>query len=118
MCTFGKRNCAGGCSNNDCPEHPTNKFPKKIALEYSNRQWLNPNAHSSTGAVVAYHGESPWDKEGKPELMTILEISDCHNKVRLHRSEKDTMEEFIIKMETLQSVVQGFIHHLRDVTNA
>ena len=80
---------------------------------YSNRQWLNPDGHPSTGSVVAYHGESPWDRDGKPDMMTILEISDCHNKVRLHRSEKDTMEEFIGKMETLRDVIDDFVSHLR-----
>ena len=80
---------------------------------YSNRQWLNPDGHPSTGSVVAYHGEAPWERDGKPETMTILEISDCHNKVRLHRSEKDTLDEFISKMETLHTVIGEFVIHLR-----
>jgi len=82
-------------------------------MSYSNRQWLNPDGHPSTGSVVAYHGESPWDRDGKPDVMTILEISDCHNKIRLHQSEKDTLEEFIAKMETLRDVIDGFVSHLR-----
>jgi len=81
--------------------------------EYSRRQWLNPDGHPSTGSVVAYHGESPWDRDGKPDVMTILEISDCHSKVRLHRSEKDTLEEFVGKMETLRDVIDDFVAHLR-----
>jgi hypothetical protein len=28
MCNFGKRNCADGCCNTECEEHPSNKFPK------------------------------------------------------------------------------------------
>ena len=80
---------------------------------YSKRQWLNPDGHPSTGAVVAYHVESPCDRDEKPDFMTILEISDCHSKVRLHRSEKDTMAEFIEKLETLRDVIDDFVSHLR-----
>ena len=80
---------------------------------YSNRKWLNPNGHPSTGSVVAYHGESPWGCDEKPEMLTILEISDCHNKVRLHRSQKDTLDEFIEKMEKLRNVIDEFVTHLR-----
>ena len=82
---------------------------------YSNRQWLNPDGHPSTGSVVAYHGESPWSRDGKPDVMTMLEISDCHNKVRLHQSEKDTMEQFVLKMETLRDVIDEFVAYLRSV---
>ena len=28
MCNFGKRNCADGCCDDGCVEHPSNKFPK------------------------------------------------------------------------------------------
>jgi len=82
---------------------------------YSNRQWLNPHGHPSTGAVVAYHGVAPWTRKGKKEVMTILEISDCHSKIRLHKAETDSLDDFIAKMETLRDVVGAFVEHLRKV---
>jgi len=85
------------------------------AGSYCSRKWLNPDRHPSTGSIVAYHGDSPWDRDGKPEVMTILEISDCHNKVRLHRSEKDTLVEFIEKMQTLSNEIDSFIIYLKGV---
>lgn len=83
-------------------------------MSYCDRQWLNPDGHPSTGSVVAYHGESPWDRDGKPDVMTILEISDCHNKVRLHCSEKDTVIDFIAKLDVLSQVIDRFAAHLRE----
>jgi hypothetical protein len=80
--------------------------------EYSNRQWLNPEGHPSTGSIVAYHGKAPWKNNKKQTKMTILEISDCHEKVRLHRGDTDSMEEFIWKMKKLRDVVDEFIDHL------
>ena len=81
---------------------------------YSNRQWLNADGHPSTGSVVAYNGDAPWKKGKKRDRMTILEISDCHNKVRLHRAETDSMEEFIEKMKKLRNVIDEFVVHLSE----
>ena len=81
---------------------------------YSERQWLNPDSHPSTGSVVAYRGEASWlDGEGKPGELTMLEIADCHGKVRLHQTEKDSLVDFISKMELLRDMVDSFIVHLR-----
>ncbi|MGD0331437.1 MAG: hypothetical protein ABSB40_13500 [Nitrososphaeria archaeon] len=85
---------------------------KKIK-DYSKRQWLNVNDHPSTGSVVAYHGSSPWLQGKKRDMLTMLEVSDCHSKVRLHRTDVDSMEDFIVKMEKLSDVVNDFIAHLR-----
>lgn len=80
---------------------------------YADRRWLNNDGHPSTGSIVAYHGEAPWRQGKKQDEMTILEISDCHGKVRLHRAEIDTMEDFVKKMEVMRDVVDQFINHLR-----
>ena len=80
---------------------------------YSQRYWLNVDDHSSTGAVVAFNGEATWGYKGKKEKTTFLEISDCHCKVKIHRSGCDTMEEFITKMEKLRSAIDEFIIHLK-----
>ena len=81
---------------------------------FSKREWLNSVGHPSTGSVVAYHGEASWISDGKKEIMTILEIADCHNKVRLHRAEIDSLEDFINKMEKLRNVIDEFILYLRN----
>ena len=81
---------------------------------YSNRVWLNPHGHSSTGSVVAFHGEASWiNSDGKPSVITVLEIADCHGKMRLHKTDNDTTEQFIEKMEALRNVIDEFIAHLR-----
>jgi len=82
-------------------------------MDYSDRKWLNPEGSPSTGSVTAYHGAPPWKQGRKKEMLTLLEIADCHGKVRLHRTDYDTAEDFISKMEKLRSVIDGFIAHLR-----
>ena len=72
------------------------------------RKWLNGKRSASTGSVVAYSGPAPWKKD----KMMILEISDCHNKVRLHKADVDSTKDFIKKLRRLRSVIDNFISYL------
>lgn len=77
---------------------------------YCDRKWLNSPDSASTGSIVAYHGPAPWDnRQGERETMTILELADCHGKVRLHKAEYDSMDEFIAKLELIKGTVESFI---------
>lgn len=83
----------------------------KGKTNYSKRVWLNDEGSPSTGNVVAYDGipefeEGPWHS-------TFLKISDCHNTVKLHKAEYDTMKDFVDKMEKLRNTVDEFIAHLK-----
>ena len=76
---------------------------------YSKRVWLNKDSSASTGSVVAFHGDSSWrETDGKPEKTSFLEVSDCHCKVRLHRSYTDDMPSFVAKLRKLAAVAEEF----------
>lgn len=80
---------------------------------FSRRVWLNPDGHASTGSVVTFDGPSTWlDEQGKPERMLLVEIADCHAKVRLHQAKTDTREGFAMKVRTLRDVLSEFLQHL------
>ncbi len=62
---------------------------------YKSETWLNKENSPSTGSIVCYDGDVEYsDGEGP---CVFIEIADCHNKVRLHMTHTDTMEEFIDK---------------------
>jgi hypothetical protein len=79
-------------------------------MRYSKRVWLNKDSSPSTGSMAAYRGPVPY-KEETP-LAAFLEIADCQNKVRIHITPMDTMEEFIVKMETMRNFIDDFINYL------
>lgn len=83
---------------------------------YNTRTWLNPKDSLSTGSCVCYHGQYDYGEDDKPKLddLAFLEISDCYQKVKLHKREEDTMEDFIMKMKTLEQCISGFIWHLEN----
>lgn len=73
---------------------------------YSERQWLNSEGKRSSGTVMAYHGPSQHDPD---ETETLLEVSDCHCKIHLHKTKADTLGEFRTKLHILEKVVSDFL---------
>lgn len=82
----------------------------KAREQYCQKTWLNKSDSPSTGSVVAFDGEITWD--GKKIRETFLSISDCRTLVRLHKSDNDTMDDFIDKMRLLRYEITSFIDHL------
>jgi hypothetical protein len=73
---------------------------------YSKRVWLNKDGSPSTGSVVAFYGETTWRKE--KDVSTFLEVADCHDKIRLHRTHDDSMEDFVKKLRLLATTANDF----------
>lgn len=81
-------------------------------MTYSKRTWLNSKNSSSTGSVVAFDGEVEWS-DGSMRS-TFLQISDCHNIIKLHQADYDKPKDFIVKMKLLRNEIDLFIKHLED----
>ena len=102
-------------------DHDNSASPLDITVRptYSKRYWLNPEGHASTGSVVVFDGPSTWlDDQGNVERMMLVEIADCHGKVRLHQAKTDTREEFTAKVRMLRDVLSAFLGHLETEPNA
>ena len=83
---------------------------------YSKRVWLNKDNSPSTGSVVAYQGPIAYGHDEKEEAI-FLEIASCHDKIRLHHTTIDTMQDFIEKMELLRNTIDNFITHLKTISH-
>ena len=77
---------------------------------YNKRTWLNPENSPSLGSVVAYDDREPWKDKMFGDV--FLAISDCHVTVKLHKTEDDSIEDFINKMKLLHKEIGLFIEHL------
>jgi len=77
---------------------------------YNRRVWLNKDNSPSTGNVVAFDGNTIYRDEKIRNI--FLSISDCSVSARLHKSDNDTIDEFIDKMKLLHSEIGLFIKHL------
>ena len=78
-------------------------------LHYNSRIWLNPEDISSTGSIVCYAGESPWKGI---KYTRFVEVADCHGKVRLHQTDKETLPAYIKKLKTMHAALGDYIREL------
>ena len=78
---------------------------------YNSRLWLNEKGKSSTGSIVAYEGPSDWSDEN----IIFLEISDCHEKVRLHKANNDSKKEFCNKLRIIAEEAERFARYLEAI---
>lgn len=89
----------------------------KKTKNYVVRKWLNKKDSAYTGSVVAFYGQSPFDKKDKTHAS--LEIADCRNKILLHSgrfgSDRD-LTSFIKKMKKLRDVIDDYISFLESQT--
>lgn len=79
---------------------------------YNRRTWLNKENSSSTGNVVAFEGDVLW--KGEKIHSVFLSVSDCNVSARLHKTDEDTMQDFVDKMKILKNEIELFINHLEN----
>ncbi len=82
---------------------------------YNKRTWLNRQDSPSTGNVVAYDGYYYCKYDNEVKRRMFLSVSDCNNSIRLHKTDDDTVEDFIKKMELLRDNISEFIEHLKSL---
>ena len=85
-------------------------------MNYSKRVWLNPEDTSSTGSVVVFDGESQHsdiNDNTKAINMSFVQISDCHQSIRLHKCDLDTEEDFLNKVLLLRDTLSDFVAYLQ-----
>ena len=77
---------------------------------FNRRLWLNKSNISSTGSIVCYSGKSPWtDKNtSKPVTIRFVEVADCHNKIRIHQSERESLADFVKKVERMKNMLNEY----------
>lgn len=89
----------------------TNTNNREQKVLYKTSQWLNEDATSSTGSIVCCHTVYTDEKEQYESIFT--EIADCHVKARLHKSQYESKQQFINKLELLQEEIEKFIRYLK-----
>lgn len=77
---------------------------------YNTRTWLNPSDSSSTRGIVCFDGITT--RQNKEEHNMFIEVVSCHNKVRLHKCNYDSTEDFIEKLRKMRNELDKFIIHL------
>lgn len=83
--------------------------------KYKSAVWLNDETSYHTGSIVCYDGLFGYP-EGTGDLMYV-EIGDCHQKVKIHKGESSTREDFVKKVRLMRDELNNFINYLESVQN-
>ena len=79
--------------------------------KYSSRKWLNKKGDPSTGSICCYKGPSAWNEK---IIDSYLEVSDCHNSVRLHKTKSQSDKDFLMKIKKIRKSIDDFIEFLEE----
>ncbi len=81
---------------------------------YCKKEFLTDSPEPSTSSVVSYSGLVQWGKNEKPEFLSFLEISSCHERARLHRTYEMTAQEWIDQVRRLREHVDCYLKFLEE----
>ena len=82
---------------------------------YNTREWLNSINSPSTGSIVCFNGITKYS-DGL-DTNCFIELADCHQKARIHKSFSDTMDDWIYKVEILHNSIAQYLTHLKTKYN-
>jgi hypothetical protein len=88
-------------------------MPKK----YCKKEFLTPEDEPSTSAVVSWYGDVKWDKDNNGGNVSFLEVSSCHEVVRLHRTYEMTHVAWIAQVRKLRDHVNDYLIFLESVSD-
>lgn len=77
---------------------------------FCERQFLAELGHYSTSSAVTFSGKVRYDET--LYLEHYIEISDCKDKVKLHKTHDETVTEYVEKLTRLQQQLGRFIDFL------
>ena len=83
------------------------------AETYCKKEFLTDSPEPSTSSVVSFSGLIQWGSNDKPEPVNFLEISNCHEKARLHRTFEMTSGEWISQLQRLQGHIGDYVDYLK-----
>jgi len=78
--------------------------------KYHDREWLTEKGDSATPAIVSFAGEAKWGSRN--EQFRMIEVSSCHDKVRLHMTPDQDIDDWINQVRKLHAHIGRYLDFL------
>jgi len=85
-----------------------------MSSKYCKKEFLTDEHESSTSTVVSWHGDIEWSKNNSGNI-SFLEISNCYERARLHRTYEMTMQEWIDQVQRLYDHISDYLTFLKEL---
>ena len=79
------------------------------------KEFLTDAPKPSTSTVVSFSGEVQYRNDEKPELVSFLEISSCNSKIRLHRKNEQTFQEWVEELIRLRDHIDDYLNFFEEI---
>ena len=83
-------------------------------INYNDRQFINASNSHFTGSIVCFDGTEVINQGKLLPRYTFVEIASCHSKVRIHKDDNLSMEEYISKLRVMEASIRRFANFLED----
>ena len=83
-------------------------------IKYNKRTWLNNLGSHYTGSIVCSHFTDLENRGKHLDEYMFVEFSDCHSKIRIHKDNNLSKQDFVDKLKLIQNELQQFITHLSE----
>jgi len=64
---------------------------------------------------VSFSGDVQYRSDEQPELVSFLEISSCNSKIRLHRKNEQTAQEWIDEIRRLRDHINDYLKFFEEI---
>ena len=76
------------------------------------KEFLTEEDEVSTSSICSYAGMTKWREDLPPFPNYLIEVADCHGKVRLHRTAEMSAQEWIDQVIKLQKHITDYLQYL------
>lgn len=81
-------------------------------MNYCKKEFLTDSPEPSTSTVVSFCGDVKWSKNVEVGNVSFLEISNCHERARLHRTYEMSEQEWINQIKRLRDHINEYLEFL------
>ena len=81
--------------------------------QWCKKEFLTPENEPSTSTVVSWAGEVKWSSsQDSKEDLYFIEVANCHEKARLHKTYEMTVDEWKRQVKKLRDHLNEYLQFL------
>ena len=104
-------------NNNQETDAPASEWSDLLCRKatYCKKEFLTDSPEPSTSTVVSFYGDIKWSKDESGGNVSFLEISSCNSKIRLHRKNEQTFQEWVAELCRLRDHINDYLNFFEEI---
>lgn len=81
---------------------------------YCDKEFLTDSPEPSTSTVVSFYGDVQWSEYDRDTRLGFVEVSNCHERARLHKTYSMSDKEWYAQVVRLRDHLNRYLEFLED----